>query len=91
MAVEIMCYYFKFGHCRYGDTCRRRHNKIICAKENCEIFNCEQRHPKLCRYFKNYGRCKFYPCAFRLVSQISNDSNDGIKDIKDILIVLKMQ
>ena len=61
MAVigENVCYFFKFGFCKYVDKCKYKHEKKICKIENCEIENCASRHPKSCRYFKEFGMCKF--------------------------------
>ena len=89
MAAPNICLFNKFGYCKFSERCRKHHINEICSNSTCNIFECRQRHPKLCRYFKNYGRCKFYPCAFRHVSEISNDSNDGIKDIKDKIDLLE--
>ena len=53
------CKYFQFGHCRFGEFCKHRHVKEVCNNENCEIVNCTLRHPKECRYIREYHRCKF--------------------------------
>ena len=52
--AENVCYFFKFGFCKYVDKCKYKHEK-----ENCEIEKCASRHPKSCRYFKEFGMCKF--------------------------------
>ena len=57
--AENVCYFFKFGFCKYVDKCKFKHEKKICEKENCEIEKCASRHPKSCRYFKEFGMCKF--------------------------------
>ena len=36
----------------------------ICDISSCEVFTCMLRHPKICKYFRNYGMCKFDPCMF---------------------------
>ena len=66
MAAGNICYYKKFGHCKFLETCKYRHVEIICNEKDCEIENCERRHPKECRYFKEFSRCKFGDyCSFR--------------------------
>ena len=65
MANLIICKYNKFGYCKFGEKCRKQHIKEICFEKSCEISQCNQRHPKVCRYYRNYGRCKFSPCAFK--------------------------
>ena len=64
MAAQIVCKWFKFGFCKHKEYCRNQHVDEICDDEYCEIFRCRKRHPKMCRYFWNHGRCKFNPCAF---------------------------
>ena len=59
VAAYSVCKYFQFGHCRFGNLCRKTHVKQVCEKINCEIDNCTQRHPKVCKFFREYGRCKF--------------------------------
>ena len=66
MAAENTCLHNKFGHCRYRDTCRHRHIQEICENSTCEIHNCEKRHPRECRFWNVYNRCKFGDfCSFK--------------------------
>ena len=37
----------------------------ICQSRSCEITTCRQRHPYPCKYYTNFRRCKFSPCAFK--------------------------
>ena len=64
MEAITFCKYNKFGHCKFQNTCRHKHVNTVCRSENCDVALCEKRHPKLCRYFLNYGRCKFDPCSY---------------------------
>ena len=61
MATSLIniCQYNKFGHCRFGAKCRKQHCDVICESNSCDIYNCENRHPKRCRYWQEYDRCKF--------------------------------
>ena len=45
-----MCKASKFGFCKFGNLCCHKHVEKICEKDKCEIINCENRHPKQCRY-----------------------------------------
>ena len=66
MAAKSLCLFNKFGFCRYQDLCRSQHVNEICAEKSCEIEKCQKRHPKLCRFFRDYGRCKFNSyCKFK--------------------------
>ena len=72
MQQKVICRYNKFGYCKFGGKCQFRHNNVKCKVKNCKVSECEKRHPKICRYKRDYGRCKFTPCAF---------SHDKPKDI----------
>ena len=65
MEINI-CRRNKYGYCKYGDKCHFRHEKVICNDSNCNIFNCERRHPKVCGWYQQYGKCKF--TSFKHVS-----------------------
>ena len=58
MATEV-CLYFKFGYCRYQQTCRKLQVNELCDREGCDTTSCDKRHPKPCRYWRDYGNCKF--------------------------------
>ena len=65
MANTVICLYHKFGFCKYKETCRHRHIDVVCDKHDCEHETCSNRHPRRCRYFQQFGRCKFGTyCAF---------------------------
>ena len=76
-----VCKRNKYGYCRYGDTCHFRHEMKICIENNCNIFDCEKRHPRVCRWYQEYGRCKFTTfCKFRHID---------IKSFEDIVIKME--
>ena len=78
-----ICRHFKFGFCRYKEHCRKRHISETCADESCEIEKCTKRHPKMCRYYETYKRCKFTEyCLYSHKSQ-------QVKEIDDLKIELK--
>ena len=68
--VRNVCLYFKFGYCKHKDCCRKKHVKEVCDKKACEISTCSLRHPKICKFNREYGQCKFNPCLFRHVDTI---------------------
>ena len=59
MAVEIICNYNKFGFCKFGENCRKQHVNEICEEMSCDVRSCVQRHPRECKFYKEYQRCKF--------------------------------
>ena len=85
MAAQTLCLWNKFGYCRYSERCRNYHVNDICQKSSCETFTCRQRHPNPCKFYINYKRCKFSPCAFKHEEvTIREDSKDLEEDIKVI-------
>ena len=64
MKQNVLCRYNKYGHCKYCDKCHFRHVNVICVKQNCSVFYCENRHPVICKYFRNFRRCKFSNCSY---------------------------
>ena len=54
-----VCKFHKFGHCKFGETCRHLHIDTICTNSNCSRKLCSLRHPKHCKYFTSTGFCKF--------------------------------
>ena len=57
--MEQVCRHFQTGFCKFGELCRKHHVKVICNKENCDSKDCNERHPKICRYFNSNQACKF--------------------------------
>ena len=56
---QNVCWFNRFGYCRFGNHCFRKHINIICENVNCEIAKCSSRHPRKCKYFLEYQKCKF--------------------------------
>ena len=67
MAVNSStCQFYKYGYCRYRDTCRNLHIEENCENLQCDVSQCQKRHPRACKYFTNFKRCKFGNyCKFR--------------------------
>ena len=59
-----ICRYNKFGYCKYDDKCNKKHNNVISTKKDCNVFDCDMRHPVVCRHFMNFRKCKFTNCAY---------------------------
>ena len=59
MSNENVCSFNKYGFCKYGQVCRKRHIEKICEKKDCDIYSCESRHPRSCKFFMEFKRCKF--------------------------------
>ena len=64
MATQTVCGFNKFGFCKYQEKCRKFHEKNICKNQKCEVKKCLLRHPKICKFLRDYGYCKFGEWCF---------------------------
>ena len=79
MAAQNVCKFFKFGYCKQGEFCRRQHVKDICENTECDISICALRHPKVCKYYRDYCKCKFDPCMFL---HVDKENDPQIKKVR---------
>ena len=90
MATQNVCFYNKYGYCKYAEKCRKFHEKETCEKSICEITECKLRHPIMCKYFRDYGFCKFTDwCKFSHKMVTNNDRNDEVKKLEKNLEALE--
>ena len=61
-----------YGYCKYKEECRKKQVNIIWEDLSCEISKCMARHPKPCKLYSHYGKCKFDPCAFKHVENFTS-------------------
>ena len=61
-----VCKYNQEGFCKFGEKCFNVHENEICGSRNeCTDSGCRKRHPKNCRFFRQFGHCKFdVTCAY---------------------------
>ena len=59
MTQAGVCFKYKFGFCKFNERCKFRHVTLVCDDEKCDIDTCEKRHPKICKFYRDYKRCKF--------------------------------
>ena len=72
-----VCSFNKFGFCKFGSTCRKQHVSEKCSTKNCEVQRCSLRHPKTCRYYRDYGNCKFGEwCFFNHIIPVSKEMGE---------------
>jgi hypothetical protein len=99
-ADSIVCRHYMYGFCKFGETCRKQHAKETCQEMFCENENCLKRHPRNCKFYDKYSRCKFGDyCAFAhrenpqlvenkimkiKVEVLENDLNEERNDIIDL-------
>ena len=95
MATQNVCKWNKFGYCKHGDMCRKLHVNDICENSSCKIMCCLKRHPKPCKFYAIYKRCKFDPCAFLHVENtnsfeyLKKENENILSKINDIDNALK--
>ena len=72
---QNVCRYFKFGFCKYTDRCKFMHVQELCGNPTCDIRTCKLRHPRICKYYRDYKRCKFSEyCAFKHIESNTQNS-----------------
>ena len=89
MGNTSLCKFFKFGFCRYGLTCRRKHIVEVFSDASCIIVNCEKRHPRICKYYREYRRCKFgIFCCYKHIVE-SESQNMESQELKSKIAALE--
>ena len=59
MAPVDVCKYNQTVFCKYRQQCRKQHIHEICTTFPCTNNMCFLRHPRICKYYSEFGRCKF--------------------------------
>ena len=77
MAVENVCRFHKFGFCKFKSDCKNKHIEEICEEKSCDK-KCDKRHPKPCKYFVNFGDCKW------LGAYLGHTDNHGVLQVLDL-------
>ena len=57
--IREVCLFDKFSFCKNGVKCDRVHLKEVCQTRECDYRECNKRHPRPCRIFRNNGFCRF--------------------------------
>ena len=72
MQAKFVCVYAKFGRCK-KEECEFHHPEDTCCDKTCDIHNCLKKHPRHCRYFWGFDKCRNKEsCKF---SHMKEDSN----------------
>ena len=89
---RLVCRHNKFGYCKYGNRCFRKHENDICENVQCNGKECSLRHPRNCKYFFEFQYCKFGDyCKFSHVTPIMKETSKEIDDLKEKLKLLKSE
>ena len=93
MSIEVICNYYRVGHCKFGDVCKKSHQIETCGEFPCHDDSCLKRHPPICKFYSRFGRCKFDQNCSYLHRNPScgclhkNSTNEVIKEVN----ILKAQ
>ena len=81
-----MCNHNKFGFCKFKKTFRKQHVGQLCEISSCDVLTCTLRHPKVCRYYRDFNKCKFSEwCAFAHVDKEDPSKNHKL-EIERLLV-----
>ena len=90
MADQNICRYNKFGHCKFQGKCNKSHINEVCNIPSCEISKCRSRHPNMCTYFRDYGKCKFGDwCSYQHKREGVNQCESKYKELYEKIIELE--
>ena len=83
--MAAVCQYNKFGHCKFQRLCRNHHIDVICNDSNCDVINCNNRHPMKCKYYQNFQRCKFSQCSYKHEEwkKVTNGADEAMKILEN--------
>jgi hypothetical protein len=59
LLILSVCHFIKFGFCKYGKECFRKHEDKVCENGRCKVVECSLRHPRNYRFYLDYHYCKF--------------------------------
>ena len=91
MATHNICFFNKYGFCKFLERCRRYHENKICEKLKCEKRESPLRHPKVGKFYRDLGFCKFSECvvvALEIAIEAFEELSDtAISFIEDTLVL----
>ena len=92
-ALEKVCKFHQFGHCKFGSHCKIIHTIDTCTNFPCKNMDCLMRHPRVCKFFTHFARCKFdNKCSYlhNIASESSTrDLDSEIDEMKEEIEILK--
>ena len=76
--------FYKYGYCKFKTNCKNKHVTQVCDDEKCSQTKCHKRHPRMCRFFFNFGTCKLGNlCAYK--HDKNNEFEKLEKKMNDVL------
>jgi hypothetical protein len=81
IAKTRLCRYYNRGYCKYKFKCKYIHPKEICIKHiqngNCRNKECEDRHPKTCKWTETELGCRRPNCEYLHVTLAHDDGQEN--------------
>ena len=84
MSDENVCRFHLFGHCKFGETCRKFHILNTCTNFPCLLDNCPSRHPPMCKFFAQFGKCKYNEACYYIHQNKNGEINKALEDLKHL-------
>ena len=99
---DMICKYNQSGFCKYQDHCRKQHISTICQNLTHTKVTCLNRHPRICKFFASFGRCKFgASCAYLHSSSLESvaaklakfeeEQNQAFEKLNGDIVILKKE
>ena len=89
---ESLCKYYRGGHCKFGEACRKSHQIETCSNFPCRNEVCDKRHPPLCRFYLRFGRCKYQSnCSYLHQTGLFGTMTEEFEQVRNEMNVLKAQ
>ena len=84
--VKKKCRYFNRGFCKYKTKCRFVHPQQICQQHTqdnkCEKRDCQDRHPKTCKWLSTEFGCKRSDCEYLHVTLVTDEVQVQVENFK---------
>ena len=88
-AVNNVCKHNQTGFCKFRQDCKKDHVNETCRNiKICKDTKCTLRHPKTCQTFEVHGKCKYANCAYR---HLSNSTNQKVECLGKVVEELNVE
>ena len=76
-----VCRHNQTGFCKFKGACQKYHENEMCRDPRCSPKECRKCHPRLCKYFRESGTCKFGEgCSYIHKDDTSKNEINEIKE-----------
>ena len=86
---DIICSHFRYGYCKFQQHCQKQHVNVVCPDiPNCNNDLCFKRHPKACKNYAKYNKCRFQQFAY---SHEKNEHQSKVEKLEKEVNELKLE